>query len=66
MSEILMTIDDLLDLEFVHTTCDDSCRDVYSPHYLCRRPRGHEGLHAAGFGVHRLRWVNDSEPQRRG
>lgn len=51
-----MASDERLDLEFAYTTYDDSCRDLYSPHYLCRRPSGHEGVHAAGFGGHRVRW----------
>jgi hypothetical protein len=47
-----------LDLEFASTSYDDSCRDLYSPHYLCRRPSGHAGLHAAGFGSDRLCWAD--------
>jgi hypothetical protein len=54
-----MSTDDQLDLEFAYTTYQDSCRDIYSPHYFCRRPAGHDGVHAAGFGTGRLRW----EPQ---
>jgi len=57
-----MTSDEQLDLEFAYTTYDDSCRDLYSPLYLCRRPAGHQGAHAAGFGIDRLRW--DSLPNR--
>ncbi|HET8718736.1 MAG TPA: hypothetical protein VFM50_13385 [Nocardioidaceae bacterium] len=49
-----------LDLEFAYTTYDDSCRDLYSPHYLCRRPSGHAGLHAAGFGSDRLCWADEA------
>ncbi len=61
-----MPSDDQLDLEFAHTTYDDSCRDVCSPHYLCRRPAGHEGVHAAGVGVDRLGWDSQSNPSARG
>ena len=57
-----MSSDDRLDLEFAYTTYDDSCRDLYSPHYLCRRPVGHDGVHAAGFGVQRLRWPTHPQP----
>jgi hypothetical protein len=56
-----MTSDEQLDLEFAYTTYDDSCRNLYSPHYLCRRPAGHQGAHAAGFGLDRLRWDSHSE-----
>ena len=49
-----------LDLEFAYTAYADSCRDLHSPHYLCRRPTGHEGPHAAGFGPGRLRWAEDT------
>lgn len=45
-----------LDLEFAYTTWADSCQDPYSPHYQCRRPAGHEGQHAAGFGTARMVW----------
>jgi hypothetical protein len=57
-----MMSDAQLDLEFAYTTYDDSCRDLYSPHYLCRRPAGHGGDHAAGFGLDRLRWDSPSGP----
>jgi len=56
-----MTSDEQLDLEFAYTTYDDSCRELYSPHYLCRRPAGHQGVHAAGFGVDRVRWDSPSD-----
>jgi hypothetical protein len=49
-------LDERLDLEFAYTSNDNSCEDLYSPHYLCRRPIGNTGLHAAGFGNHRVRW----------
>jgi len=45
-----------LDLEFAYTTYDDSCKDLYNPFYLCRRPWDHEGFHAAGFGTDRITW----------
>ena len=51
-----MTSDSRLDLEFAYTSHDDSCKDLYSPYYYCRRPLGHDGVHAAGYGSHRLRW----------
>lgn len=51
-----MNTDDRLDLEFAYTSYGDSCRDLYSLAYRCRRPHGHDGAHAAGFGTHRVRW----------
>jgi hypothetical protein len=51
--------DSLLDLEFAYTSYRDSCRDLYSPYYYCRRPLGHDGVHAAGFGTGRLRWHHE-------
>ena len=51
-----MVTDDRLDLEFAYTSHDDSCKDLYSPFYYCRRPHDHEGEHAAGFGDNRIRW----------
>ena len=54
-----MINDERLDLEFAYTSYQDSCRDLYSPHYLCRRPVGHDGLHAAGFGDGRVRWSHE-------
>jgi hypothetical protein len=57
-----MDSDERLDLEFAYTTHDDSCRDLYSPHLYCRRPFGHDGLHAAGFGTGRQRWQPHPEP----
>ncbi len=59
-----MNTDDRLDLEFAYTSYRDSCRALYSPQYLCRRPVGHEGAHAAGFGSQRVRWEPDFEPSR--
>jgi len=59
-----MSSDDRLDLEFAYTSYRDSCRDLYSPHYVCRRPLGHDGVHAAGFGAERLRWEPHFEPSR--
>jgi hypothetical protein len=51
-----MITDERLDLEFAYVTYDDSCRDLYGPWHLCRRPRGHDGEHAAGYGTNRVRW----------
>jgi hypothetical protein len=51
--------DSRLDLEFAYTSYQDSCRDLYSPYYLCRRPLGHDGVHAAGFGTGRVRWQHE-------
>ena len=59
-----MSSDDRLELEFAYTSYRDSCRDLYSPQYLCRRPVGHEGTHAAGFGDERVRWDPHFEPTR--
>lgn len=56
-----MSDDQRLDLEFAYTTFQDSCRDLYSPAYRCRRPAGHIGVHAAGFGAHRVRWTHHEE-----
>ncbi|MFF0338531.1 hypothetical protein [Kribbella sp. NPDC004875] len=56
-----MSTDTRLDLEFAYTSHDDSCKDLYSPHYYCRRPRGHDGVHAAGYGPDRLRWEHQSD-----
>lgn len=56
-----MDTNDRLDLEFAYTSWADSCRDVYSVSYCCRRPDGHPGQHAAGFGWHRVIWPNDGE-----
>lgn len=50
-----------LDLEFAYTSFQDSCRDLFSPHYRCRRPAGHTGVHAAGFGEHRVRWTHHQD-----
>lgn len=51
-----MTEDEILDREFSYTTYADSCKDLYSPFYLCRRPKGHKNKHAAGFGESRVKW----------
>lgn len=48
--------DRALDLEFAFTTWQESCRDPYPTLQQCRRRAGHEGQHAAGFGVGRNRW----------
>ncbi|HYJ66520.1 MAG TPA: hypothetical protein VEX15_02540 [Nocardioidaceae bacterium] len=52
-----MSFDERLDLEFAYTSYANSCRDLYSLDYRCRRPVGHDGVHAAGFGTHRVRWT---------
>lgn len=52
-----METDEQLDLEFAYTTHRDSCRDLYSPTQYCRRPAGHDGEHASGFGGNRDRWI---------
>ncbi|HXV92754.1 MAG TPA: hypothetical protein VD813_05610 [Pseudonocardia sp.] len=56
-----MTSDDQLDLEFAYTSHRDSCRDPYSPLRYCRRPTGHAGRHASGYGSHRTRWEDHRE-----
>ncbi|MGH3343188.1 MAG: hypothetical protein ACRDPK_09955 [Carbonactinosporaceae bacterium] len=53
-----MSADDRLDLEFAYTSYAGSCRDLYSPSLCCRRPAGHDGEHAAGFGHRRVRWAD--------
>jgi hypothetical protein len=52
-----MSSDKRLDLEFAYTSYQDSCRELHSPHYCCRRLAGHDGDHAAGFGAARIRWA---------
>lgn len=56
--------DKALELEFAYTTWQDSCRvQGPQPNYVCRRPKGHVGLHAAGFQKGRKLWSDrDSEP----
>ena len=49
--------DEVLNLEFAYTPHSDSCKDLFSPEMYCRRQRGHSGVHAAGFGGGRRRWV---------
>jgi len=56
-----MNYDERLDLEFAYTSYADSCRDLYSLHYRCRRPHGHDGRHAAGFGAQRVHWQHHAE-----
>jgi hypothetical protein len=46
-----------LTLEFAYTSWQQSCRNLYTIEQACRRPRGHEGEHAAGYGGARSRWV---------
>lgn len=53
--------DDQLDLEFHWTPFDvPKCRDPYTIEQQCRRPKGHDGDHAAGFGAGRSRWPRES------
>jgi len=56
-----MTNDEALDREFAYTDYRESCRDLYSIEQLCRRPRGHTGDHASGFGSRRVWWANEGE-----
>ncbi len=56
-----MPDDDRLDLEFAYTSFRDSCRDLHSLVYRCRRPAGHAGAHAAGFGPYRIRWIQHED-----
>ncbi len=46
-----------LDLEFAYTSWAASCRDPSPTLQQCRRRRGHDGEHAAGFGAARSRWA---------
>ncbi len=57
MMEVLPT-DDQLTLEFGYTTWEVSCQDPSPTMHECRRRRGHDGDHAAGFGASRQRWRN--------
>ncbi len=45
-----------LDLEFAYTPWAESCRDPSPTLQECRRRRGHDEGHAAGFGAGRRRW----------
>lgn len=56
-------MDDRLTLEFAYTSYADSCKDLYSPEYLCRRPNLHTGDHAAGFGSRRVTWPEGFDPR---
>ncbi len=56
-----MTDDEALTREMSYTRWDESCQDPYNPHYWCRRPHGHTGPHAAGFGSERLHWPRDDD-----
>jgi len=49
--------DDRLDVEFAYTPWSDSCGDLYSIVQCCRRPQGHGGDHASGYGTTRVRWA---------
>ena len=46
-----------LNAEFAYTSWQQSCRNIYTIEQACRRPRGHDGEHAAGYGAARSRWV---------
>lgn len=46
-----------LNREFDFYPVEHMCRDPYSPHVWCKRPAGHPGEHAAGFGPARKRWT---------
>ena len=50
------SVDWQLDQEFAFTPKDDSCKDVFTIDHRCRRAAGHEGEHASGFRVDRVRW----------
>lgn len=52
--------DPVLDLEFGFTTWATSCRDASPTLQECRRPRQHEGPHAAGYGAARRRWEDSA------
>jgi len=45
-----------LDVEFAYTPWRGSCRDLYTIDQACRRPGGHAGEHASGYGPARVRW----------
>ncbi len=49
---------DHLDLEFAFTTWQQSCQDPSPCLRQCRRRKGHDGLHAAGFGAGRREWAD--------
>lgn len=54
-----------LDREMGYTQWEFSCR---TPHpdledVLCRRLHDHVDDHASGFGEHRVRWANTSDPR---
>jgi hypothetical protein len=48
-----------LDTEFAFTPWEDSCRDPHPTIRQCRRPRGHDGDHAAGWGERRITWPQE-------
>ncbi len=56
MTEVLPA-DTQLDLEFAYTQWSASCQDPSPTMHQCRRRRGHDGDHAAGFGASRVRWM---------
>jgi hypothetical protein len=54
-----------LDREFAFTPWRGSCRDPYiapdGEPRQCRRPRGHDGMHASGYASHRELWEDAPE-----
>lgn len=35
-----------------------TCSEIFDAHTECKRSRGHDGAHAAGYGNGRKRWVS--------
>ena len=56
-----MSTDAALDREFAYIDYRSSCRNLHTIDQLCRRPAGHKGEHASGFGSTRARWANDDD-----
>lgn len=50
---------DCLDVEMAFTCWQGSCRDLVDIYHCCRRPIGHAGDHATGFGTGRRIWARD-------
>ena len=61
MGKTDMVDDARLGLEFAWTGWADSCRDWHTIVQCCRRPLGHDGNHASGFGEGRRQWLQDAE-----
>lgn len=53
--------DEQLDREFAWTSWGTSCRDTRAANRACRRPAGHTGDHASGFGAQREIWPRAAE-----